>query len=73
MDVHPLQAYPEKQTPPLTRIALAERLGVSPGTITRWESGQRQPEAEMLARIAECTGIAPRILRPDLAALMGLE
>lgn len=67
---HPLTLYRNSYTPPITRAELAARLGVSPSSVTRWESGERRPDAETMARIATVTGIRPQDLRPDLAQLM---
>jgi transcriptional regulator with XRE-family HTH domain len=38
---------------------LAERLGVSAKTVTRWEAGVTQPTAETLTRIADVTQVDP--------------
>lgn len=35
---------------------LAARLGVRPGTVVSWESGQRQPSVQQLAALAEACG-----------------
>lgn len=63
---HPLKAFRERQTPPLTQTALAELLGVSRASVCRWESGERMPDEDLLPTISEKTGIAPGDLRPDL-------
>lgn len=63
---HPLKAFRQRQTPPLTQTALAELLGVSRASVSRWESGLRLPEEDLLPTIAEKTGIDPGELRPDL-------
>jgi transcriptional regulator with XRE-family HTH domain len=67
---HPLKAYRENHDPPLSQDQLAELLGVSKSWVSRCESGLRQADAEMLARIKERLGIPPRTLRPDLAEIM---
>jgi transcriptional regulator with XRE-family HTH domain len=64
--VHPLRAYRQSQTPPLTKAELARKLGVSKTTIARWEKGIRKIEPELLIGIAEETGIPAKDLRPDL-------
>jgi len=69
--IHPLQAFREKQTPPLSQRQLADMLGVSTAAISRWEAGERKPDGELVPMISEKTGISPAELRPDLAALMG--
>lgn len=67
--IHPLKAYRERQNPPLTQEQLADLLGVTKAAVSRWESGERQPDQNLLLHIAEKTGIPPRELRPDLAEL----
>lgn len=57
---HPLQAYREGHTPPLSQTALAEQLRVTKASVSRWEAGKRVPRsAIVLRRIAEVTGIMP--------------
>lgn len=51
----------------LTQNALAKVLGVHSITISRWETGQRQIDRELVPKVSEVTGIAPRQLRPDWA------
>jgi len=63
---HPLTAFRERQTPPLSRAKLAEILGVTRSTVCRWEAGLRKPDEDLLSTIAEKTGIDPGELRPDL-------
>ncbi len=46
----------------LTQIALAERLKVINLTVTRWESGERTPDAMALIAIASVTGASIRWL-----------
>jgi transcriptional regulator with XRE-family HTH domain len=65
--VHPLTAYREAQNPPLTQESLAAVLGVSKGTVSRWEARVRLPDPAILAALQEKTGISPTELRPDLA------
>jgi len=68
-EVHPLKAFREKQAPPLTQVQLGELLGVSKVSVSRWETGERKPEPDLLPRISAKTGISPAALRPDLAEL----
>jgi plasmid maintenance system antidote protein VapI len=49
-----------------TPSALAKELGVQPSTITRIVRGERQPSAQLARRIAQVTGIALAVLRPDV-------
>lgn len=70
---HPLTVFRERQDPPLRQSELAKRLRVSRATVSRWESGKRQPEEEQLQVIHEKTGIAPSEIRPRLARLMQTE
>lgn len=71
--IHPLRAYREKQSPPLTQEQLAEQLGTSKASVSRWETGERKPEPEELLNIAAKTGIAPSALRPDLARIFQIK
>jgi transcriptional regulator with XRE-family HTH domain len=68
--LHPLRQYRERQVPPLTQDQLAELLGVSKGTVSRWESGNRKVDDDLLPSVSEKTGISPSELRPDLVALL---
>lgn len=72
-EVHPLKSFRDSQQPPLTQERLGELLGVSKVSISRWETGERKPEPELLAGISEKTGIPPERLRPDLAELFSLR
>lgn len=65
--LHPLRAYRERQDPPLTQEQLAGQLGVSKASVSRWETGERKPEQELVPVISRKTGIPPEELRPDLA------
>lgn len=70
MTTRPLKIFRETQVPPLTQDQLAALLGVSRATVNRWENGIRKIDEEKLPEVAEKTGIAPALLRPDLAKLM---
>jgi len=60
----PLTQYMERQQ--ITQAAMAEKLGVSPSTISLWLAAKRLPSASLTKRIEAVTGI-PRIdLRPDI-------
>jgi transcriptional regulator with XRE-family HTH domain len=65
MNEHPLKIFRERHTPPLTQQQLAQLLGVSKATISRYESGKRAPLRKDLPRLSAITGITP-------AALIGL-
>lgn len=67
-DVHPLKNYREQLG--LTQDALAKELGVSSITVSRWETGARKIDQDLLPHVSGKTGIAPEELRPDLARLM---
>lgn len=54
----------------LTQAALGRELGVTDVTVSRWETGLRKVDDELLPMVAEKTGIAKSKLRPDLAALL---
>jgi transcriptional regulator with XRE-family HTH domain len=68
--IHPLKAFRENQKPPLSQEQLANLLGVSRVTVTRWESGTRRVDDDLLPRVSEKTGIPTAVLRPDMAELM---
>lgn len=42
----------EAHVPPLTQEQLAERVGTTKATISRWETGERDPPAKALAALA---------------------
>lgn len=42
----------------LTQKALSEKLGVALSTVAMWETGSRQPDYQMLNRIADFFGIS---------------
>lgn len=67
MEVHPLRAFRERNQ--LSQAQLADLLGVERPSVTRWENGTRKVDPDKLTRILEKTGIPPRELRPDLAAM----
>lgn len=41
----------------LTQMALADSIGVSMKTISRWESGQREPRATEILRLSRALGV----------------
>ena len=43
----------------MTARQLADLLFVSQPTVTRWETGERLPDINMLPRLAECLGVEP--------------
>lgn len=49
----------------LSQYALARRIGVSPGAVTRWEQDGRTPKTEHLIKIACALGVAPSMLSPN--------
>lgn len=67
---HPLRAFRESQIPPLSLDDLAAKLGVSKSYVSRWETGKRKIDGKYLKKINEITGIAPSVVRPDLAEIM---
>ena len=50
----------------LTARQLADLLFVSQPTVTRWETGERLPDIQMLPRLAECLGVEPADLLATL-------
>lgn len=62
MDIRPLTEladYRARQTPPLSRSALADQIGVSRAAVSRWEAGKRRPDKRLIPLIAELTGVSP--------------
>ncbi len=55
----------------ITQEALGKELGVTGITVSRWETKARKIDDDLLTKVSEHTGIAPELLRPDLAKLMG--
>jgi transcriptional regulator with XRE-family HTH domain len=43
----------------LTQAALAERAGIDPVTLSRWETGARSPSICALVRLADVLGVRP--------------
>ncbi|ARC77957.1 DNA-binding protein [Pseudomonas aeruginosa] len=43
----------------LSQVALANMVGVSPATISKWKSGQQSPEAEALQSLAQVINVTP--------------
>ena len=46
----------------LSQLELADRLFVTRSTVSRWESGNRLPDAVMITRLAEVLGVDGSIL-----------
>lgn len=55
----------------LTQDALAKELGVTSISVSRWETGARKIDDDLLPMVSEKTGIPKRELRPDLVELLG--
>ena len=53
-DLHPHRLFREKSK--LSQEELAERIGVSKASVSRWESRARIPEPRLWERIREVTG-----------------
>lgn len=68
-----LKAFRAAHNPPLSQGKLGEEVGVSRMTVFRWEKGIRKIDDDKLPVVAEFTGLAPGVLRPDLAALFSPE
>jgi transcriptional regulator with XRE-family HTH domain len=62
---HPLTRYRAERG--LSQRDLAKVLDVASITVSRWERGTRNVDERLLATVARVTGIAPALLRPDLA------
>lgn len=44
--------------PPMTQRDLAKALGVTPGAVANWETGERTPSLAMAKQIARVFGVA---------------
>lgn len=66
---HPLTAYRARNNRQ-TQEALGAEIGVTGVTVSRWETGQREIDVDLLPKVVEVTGIPARELRPDLAKLL---
>jgi DNA-binding XRE family transcriptional regulator len=65
-EIHPIKAFRESQTPPISQEALGGRIGVTRFTILRWEDGS-PVDVDLLPAVSRETGIPAKVLRPDLA------
>lgn len=68
---HPIRAWRKNQN--LTVEAAAAVLDVSKAAVSRWESGERRVGFRIVRDVASKTGIPARVLRPDLADVLGAE
>lgn len=55
-----------RQRAGLKMYAAADALGVAKSTWSQWESGQRFPNGEMLAALADCIQVRPCVLLQDM-------
>lgn len=55
--IHPLKTWRRKQRPPLSQDEVAEKIGVTKPTISRWERYNREPSLADAAKLSEITGI----------------
>jgi transcriptional regulator with XRE-family HTH domain len=69
--IYPIKAFRERLE--LSQQQLADLLGVARETISRWETGARKIDGDLLHRVVERTGIPATELRPDLAKLLAAE
>lgn len=62
-----LAEWREAHKPTLTQAALGLRMGVSDVTISRWETGKRRPDINVIAAYAEALGreFADMLRHPD--------
>ena len=49
--------YESRKGMGITQEALAEKLGITPQSVSRWENGQSRPDVDMLPRLAAFFGI----------------
>lgn len=54
---HPIQQWRQRQTPPMTLQALAEKVDSTKVSMWRIENYQQQPRAGLARRLATVTGI----------------
>ena len=66
---HPLTRYRAERG--LSQRDLAKVLDVASITVSRWERGLRNIDERLLPIVERVTGIAPALLRPDLARVLG--
>jgi transcriptional regulator with XRE-family HTH domain len=66
---HPLTRYRAERG--LSQRDLAKALDVASITVSRWERGLRNIDERLLPIVERVTGIAPALLRPDLARVLG--
>ncbi len=64
---HPLKTY--RVANGLSQEEMAVKLEVSSVSVSRWETGARKIDTDLVPAISEKTGIPKAELRPDLAAL----
>ena len=53
-----------------TRAEIIAQVGLSPAYLSMLESGERSVGKKYLTALADCLGVTPATLRPDLAALI---
>ena len=51
------QIYESRKKLSITQEVLAEKLGITPQSISRWENGQSRPDVDMLPKLAAIFGI----------------
>ncbi len=66
---HPLTAWRQHHTPPLSIRQAAKKLRVSAASMSRWERRKQQVADRLVPQVSKRTGIPARELRPDLAEL----
>ena len=54
----------------LTQLALAELLGVSNRTVSKWETGEGMPDISLLPELAAALGKTPRTVQRTLQGLL---
>lgn len=57
----------------LSQEALAKKLGVTSVTVSRWETGERKIAPRHIPAVSRETGLSARVLRPDLADILGAD
>lgn len=54
---HPLKAWRRGQTPKVTLVALAERVGVTASHLSEVENYKNEPSLDLTSRLSDVTGL----------------
>lgn len=70
---HPIRRFRLSRDPTITLADLADQVGTSKANLSRIENGHQEISEALLPKLADVTGIAPGVLRPDLARMFARE